>query len=147
MTLSDGLDPKDFVSNIDLAGVPEHPARFLESAEPALVARSNRPQSVVVGSGVLAFNKSVPAERRAMIANATLLAQLVATKRVSDPSMSTDWYRAYFDVLRNMGWRVMVQDTVILGSGAQELQVHQAILQLASTLLGGTTDAFRLVKS
>ena len=57
-------------------------------------------QAAVVGSQIVSFVSGVTVERREAIVNSSLLAQLVATKKVGDPSRIYDWYDAYFDRLK-----------------------------------------------
>ena len=48
-------------------------------------------QAAVVGSEVVSFVSGVTAERRDAIVNSSLLAQLVAKQKVSDPDRIYDW--------------------------------------------------------
>lgn len=56
-------------------------------------------QATVVGADVLSFVTGVTAEGREAIVNSSLLAQLVAKKKVPDSRNVEDWYKAYFDAL------------------------------------------------
>src|SRR5260370_34901933 len=62
----------------------------------------DKEQALVVGSDIISFVKGLTDERRRDIVNATLLAKLVAKKKVPDPTDIFRWYDAYFDVLRHI---------------------------------------------
>jgi hypothetical protein len=104
-------------------------------------------QAAVVGSEVLSFVSGVTAERREAIINSSLLAQLVAMKKISDPENIKDWYLAYFDVLTNIGW--VVQDTGFASyeESSNDFDAHKAIITVATTLLGPATTALAVVTS
>lgn len=104
-------------------------------------------QAAVVGSAVVSFVNGVTAARRLAIVNSALLAQLVATKKVADSSQVYDWYKAYFEVLTNIGW--VVQDTGFAEYHEQSdnFEAHKAILAVASALMGAAPTALALVKT
>jgi hypothetical protein len=99
---------------VEVAELPEPPAINFDipkAPEPALDAAKD--QAAVVGGEVIAFVKGVTLEQRADIVNASLLAQLVAKKKVPGPTTLggvTAWYDSYFDALSNIG--SAIQDKV-----------------------------------
>jgi hypothetical protein len=105
-------------------------------------------QALVVGSDIISFAKGVTEERRADIANSALLAQLVANKRVPDPTELFAWYDAYFDTLTNIGWATQERQLVEYSDRAASFEAHKAILKVAASLLGGVaTTAYQLVET
>jgi hypothetical protein len=116
-----------------------------EAVSLALEAAKN--QAAVVGSEVVSFVSGVTAERREAIINSSLLAQLVAKTKVSDPENIKDWYGVYFDVLTNIGW--VVQDTGFASyeESSDDFDAHKAIITVATTLLGPATTALAVVTS
>lgn len=104
-------------------------------------------QAAVVGSEVVSFVQGVTAERRDAIVNSSLLAQLVAKQKVSDPERIYDWYDAYFDVLTNIGWVVQDKSFAAYHESSQNFEAHKAILAVATTLLGAAPTALALVSS
>jgi hypothetical protein len=104
-------------------------------------------QAAVVGSEVVSFVSGVTAERRDAIVNSSLLAQLVAKQKVSDPDRIYDWYDAYFDVLTNIGWVVQDKSFAVYHESSQNFEAHKAILAVAATLLGAAPTALALVSS
>jgi len=104
-------------------------------------------QAAVVGSDVISFVSGVTAERRAAIIDSSLLAQLVAKKTVGDPSRIDDWYDAYFEVLTNIGWLVQDRSFAEYREQHSYLDAHQAILAVATALLGTAPAALALVKA
>ena len=104
-------------------------------------------QAAVVGSEVVSFVSGVTVERRDAIVNSSLLAQLVAKQKVSDPDRIYDWYDAYFNVLTNIGWVVQDKSFAVYHESSQNFDAHKAILAVATTLLGAAPTALALVSS
>lgn len=132
------------------AEVP-HVRRTRDAAAPLAVVDLSfdtaKNQAAVVGSQVVSFVSGVTAERRGAIVNSSLLAQLVATKKVVDPSQIYDWYNAYFDVLTNIGWVVQGRDFAEYHEESRNFEAHKAILAVATALLGAAPTALALVKT
>jgi len=89
----------------------------------------------------------VTAERRQAIVNSSLLAQLVAKKKVGDSSKVYDWYDAYFDVLANIGWVVQDRNFAEYREAARDFDAHKAMISVATALLGAAPAALALVKT
>ncbi len=104
-------------------------------------------QAAVVGSEIVSFVSGVTAERREAIVNASLLAQLVAKKKVSDPMRIYDWYDAYFDVLTNIGWVIQDKGFAEYKESSTNFEAHKAILAVATVVLGAAPTALAIVTS
>jgi len=107
-------------------------------------------QASVVGSDVIAFADLVTPEERQDIVNASLLAQLVARRKVAEPRTLSDvraWYDAYFDVLTNVGFVLQHRDFAEYRKDSQSFEAHNAILDVAAVLLAGSPGALLLVRS
>jgi hypothetical protein len=136
-------------SFVDLAELPEPPPIDFDLAkapEPALDGAKE--QAAVVGGEVIAFVKGVTPEQRADIVNASLLAQLVAKKRVPCPATLgavTAWYDSYFDTLSNIGFALQDQAFAQYHEKSDSFQAHEAILEVAAVLMGGSPSALALV--
>lgn len=104
-------------------------------------------QAIVVGADVVSFVKGVSAERRQDIVNSALLAQLVANNKVKNRSNVFEWYDAYFDVLTNLGWVIQDKGFASYEEEADGLEAHEAILGVATVLLGAAPTALAIVKS
>jgi hypothetical protein len=106
-------------------------------------------QALVVGADVVSFVKGVTAERRSAIIHSSLLAQLVATKKVGDPieGKIIDWYKVYFSALTNVGWVLQEKNFVEYHEQSDNFEAHKAILSVATTLLGPVPTALALVKT
>lgn len=102
-------------------------------------------QALVVGSDVISFVRGVTAERRQDLVNASLLAQLVATKRVPEPTDVNTWYKAYFEVLKNIGFIVQDEHFATYSEQSADFEAHEAILKVAATLLAGAPGALEVV--
>jgi hypothetical protein len=110
-----------------------------------LALDSTKDQAAVVGSDVISFVTGVTAERREAIINSSMLAQLVAMNKVPDRDKIEDWYKAYFDVLLNIGWVVQNRDFAEYKERTKNFETHKAILAVASVVFGAAPAALALV--
>jgi hypothetical protein len=133
------------------AELPEPPPVDVEIARaPRTWADVSAAQASVVGSDVVAFVESVAPEERQDIVNATLLAQLVARKKVAEPRTLSDvraWYDEYFDALSRVGFVLEHRDFAEYRADSQSFVAHKAILDVAAVLLAGSPGALLLIKS
>lgn len=107
-----------------------------------------REQAAVVGSDVIAFVKGITPEQRADLVNATLLAQLVAKKKVPAPRDLKGllaWFDQYFDVLSNVGFVIQEKGFAEYTEGSESFEAHQAILDVAKVVLAGAPGALAVV--
>ena len=114
-----------------------------ESVDYALDAGKN--QAMVVGSDIMSFVQGVTTEQREDIVNSSLIAQLAAKKRVSDPSQIYDWYNVYFEVLSQIGWVIQDQGFSTYSETSAGFDAHEAILKVATALLGPGATALTMV--
>jgi hypothetical protein len=135
---------QEFVKAAQLPPVTRGPAVI---AGPGLVPifDSTRDQATVVGSDIVSFVKGVTSERREAIMNSSLLAQLVAKHNVPDSSHIKEWYDQYFDVLENIGWILQRKDAAVYRQSGDNMEVHKAILAVATLVLGPAPTALALV--
>jgi hypothetical protein len=113
----------------------------------ALALDAAKTQAAIVGSEIVSFVSGVTAERREAIINSSLLAQLVAKKRVPDATRIYDWYDTYFDVLTNVGWVVQEKEFAEYKESGTNFETHKAILAVASVVLGAAPTALAVVTS
>jgi len=125
---------------------PPHIPKAREATEPLKLVKE-KTQALVVGSDVMSFVTGVTTERRQDLVNASLLAQLVATKRVPDPTDLQAWYDAYFEVLTNLGFAIQDWQLANYSEQSDDFEAHEAILSIASTLLAGAPAALSVVKT
>jgi hypothetical protein len=104
-------------------------------------------QAMIVGSDIVSFVEGVTPERREDIVNSSLLAQLVAKKKVADATKIYDWYNAYFDVLMNIGWAVQDRGFATYSETSENFQAHEAILKIAASLLGPAATTLVVIKA
>ena len=134
------------IQTVQAAPLPA-PAPAPQNAAPMdLPLAQAKDQAVLVGSSVISFVSGVTAEQRRDLINSMLLAQLVAKKRVPDGAEVYDWYRAFFEVLKQIGWIVQALQFATQ-KAAVGLQTDEAILALATTLLGPGSSSLALVKA
>jgi hypothetical protein len=139
---------EDARNYVDSADLPEpRPGRrgSPESKTVLNALETTRQQAAVVGSEVVAFAEGVPGAFRQDLVNSTLLAQLVATKKVPDKTQIFNWYDAYFDALANIGWPVQDRNFAIYVEGGQNFEAHKAIIAVLTTVLGPGATALAMI--
>ena len=139
---------RTFVTSLDLPA-PRFGATGL-SLSPPLDFDAARDQAMVVGSEVVSFVQGITAEQRSDIVNSALLAQLRAKKIVPEPRSLEevrDWYREYFDVLGNIGFVTQQTSLQHYKTSGEGFEAHEAVLDVAATLLAGAPTALALVAS
>jgi hypothetical protein len=126
---------KQFMKDIELppAGLGAKLVGFVGA--PPIDYDAQKNQAMVVASDIVAFVKGVSAERRQDIANSSLLAQLVAQVKVPDRREVRKAFDAYYDVLENIGWVIQDKGYVEYQDEADGLEVHDAIMAVATSLL------------
>ncbi len=135
-----------FLSELELPKVVRAGLETLDAAPPVdFDALKN--QAIVAGSDIVSFVKGVSLERRQDIVNSAFLAQLVANKKVQNRNNIFEWYDVYFDALINLGWVVQEKGFASYEKEAEGLEAHEAILSVASVLLGAAPTALAIVKS
>jgi hypothetical protein len=134
-----------FVASVELPAL--RVTRSTGVAEQQLQLVKDKTQAVVVGSDVMSFVEGVTPERRQDLVNASLLAQLVATKRVPDATNVQAWYEAYFEVLTNLGFVIQDRQFAEYTESSSDFAAHEAIISIAATLLGGAPTALALIKT
>lgn len=148
MNLQSVSEARSFVEVAELPETPPINFDIPKAPEPALDAAKE--QAAVVGGEVIAFVKGVTAEQRADIVNASLLAQLVAKKKVPAPTTLggvTAWYDSYFDVLSNIGFAIQHKGFAQYQKKSDSFQAHEAILEVAAVLMAGSPAALALVNT
>jgi hypothetical protein len=144
--MSGGIAQKalDFVRETTLPAVPEG----LESAGPVDFGLSQaKDQASIVGSDVISFVSGVTAEQRQDLINSALLAQLVAKVQVPDGTKVYDWYKSYFEVLKQIGWVIQIEQFATYAAASDGFEANEAIIGLATTLLGAAPGALAIVKA
>jgi hypothetical protein len=89
----------------------------------------------------------VPPADRAFILNCALLAQLAANKQVPSGESVGAWYAAYFDTLTRLGWTAEQQGFSEHTHLSADFETTEAILAVATVLLGGAPSALAIVTS
>jgi hypothetical protein len=136
-------------ATVAAAPLPSPPARP-RIDEPAVpfVFETDREQAVVVGSDVVSFVKGIPEGQRQDVVNAMLLAQLVANRKVGEVrelSQVHAWHDEYVDVLENLGFVVRKQGFADHFEGASDLEILDAIREVATSELRATPEAVALL--
>jgi hypothetical protein len=115
---------------------PVRPKVKGKSPAEALVKDGKR-QSFMNDKTIVSFVADVNASTRADILNSLLLAQLRANKLVPDPDQVMDWYKAYIDVLMELGaWMVEAKGSNVYQMSGALLEVQEAIISLLTEAFG-----------
>ena len=120
------------------------------TANSGLTRDPARPQAAVVGSDIVAFTEGVSVDHRDDVLNASLLGQLVAKKQVPDPTTLGQWkkwYREYFDAMTNVGFAITDTAFDEYTKQTETFEAHEAILEVAATLLAGAPTALAVITS
>ena len=136
---------QEFVTMVDL---PEPPPLSARAAKDIFDYDSAKQQALVVGSDVIAFVKGITPEQRTDLVNASLLAQLAAKKKVANPKTLKaveQWYNEYFDALSRIGFLIHDKGLAKYEEASESFEAHEAILDVATTLLAGIPGALALV--
>jgi len=141
----DAQDALSFIAQLSIPREAQAPA--FESLEPSVQLDGSRDQAMLAGSELIAFTRGVSEQRRSDLVNGTLLAQLAASKLISDPDDILGWYRAYQRVLANVGFVTQESSFEEFQNSGQVLETHEAILSVASTALAGAPAALELIKA
>lgn len=144
MTTVTAESAKEFVAKVRLGIPAQHMFGLTDNAVPFKPV-DNRQQAVVVGADVVSFTSEVSAQRRQDIQDCTLLAQLAANAKVNQSANIFAWYDIYFDVLSNLGWSIASKQFDSHESHGEEVDVHEAIILVATTLLGAGSTGLALV--
>lgn len=144
MTTVTAESAKEFVAKVRLGTPVQHTFGLTDNAVP-FKPLDNRHQAVVVGADVVSFTSEVSAQRRQDIQDCTLLAQLAANAKVNQSADIFAWYDIYFDVLSNLGWSIASKQFDSHESHGEEIDVHEAIILVATALLGAGSTGLALV--
>ena len=137
---------REFLNTVKLP-TPARARGGVEGVREIIDFNAQKNQAMIVASDIVSFVKGVSNERRQDIVNSSLLAQLVANKKVPDKKNIIEWYNAYFDVLENIGWVIQDRSFSSYTEEADGLEAHEAIIKVASVFLGAAPAALAVVIS
>jgi len=141
----DPTTARNYVKAVDLTGTPRGIAAMGPEEDTGPAFNAAKTQAQVVGSGVFAFERGVTAQVREAISNAALLAQLVASRKVSVEKDPLTWFNAYEGVLQNIGWTLQEGSWVDYTTIGTSAQVHEKILEVAIAALAPTVAALAII--
>ncbi len=104
-------------------------------------------QSLVVGSDIVSFAAGFARDDREVVVNCSLLAQLAANRKVAARDNIRAWYDAYFETLANLGWSTRERGFSEHRETGDNFEVNQAVLSIASVVLGEAATAIALVET
>jgi hypothetical protein len=138
---------KAFVNSVDLAGTPRNIVSQSAATEASSAFDQTKTQTQVVGSGIFSFAQGVDAMVRESISDSALLAQLVANKRFNFEDAPHEWFKAYADVLQNVGWTLQEgswSDYPVSGTGAE---VNEKLIEVMTAILAPASGALSIITS
>jgi hypothetical protein len=138
---------QQYVRSIDLSGVPRAILHMSAATEASEVFEKAKTQAQVVGSGVFSFAQGVDAMVRESISDSALLAQLVANKRIDFEKKPRDWFKAYSEVLGNVGWTLQEAGWTNYPASGNAVEVHEKIIEVMAAVLGPAPTALAIITS
>jgi hypothetical protein len=140
---------KEFIASAatDLTGTPRGIISQSAATEAAEVFDKAKDQTRVVGSGVFSFAQGVDETVREAISDSALLAQLVANKQVDFEKKPRDWFKAYSDVLENVGWTLQESGWTEYPAQGTGVEVNEKIIEVMSAILAPAAGALSIITS
>ena len=109
-----------------------------------LLLQDSREQVMLVHKSVMFFESGVNASNRADILESTLLAQMGAKAEVPDETNLTGWYKAYVEILSNIGWIVEGCDVKTFSAKAGTVEIQSVIIDILTAAFGA--DLVQMVR-
>jgi hypothetical protein len=138
---------KAFVESVDLAGTRRNIVSMSAATEASAVFDQAKTQAQVVGSGVFSFAQGVDAMVRESISDSALLAQLVANKHVEFEKQPREWFKAYADVLENVGWTLQEGSWTTYPASGTGVEVNEKLIEVMTAVLAPAAGALSIIKS
>jgi hypothetical protein len=138
---------RDYIKSIDLVGIQRNILSQDAAADAGEVFDTAKTQAQVVGSGLFSFAQGVTAEVREAISDSALLAQLVANKGFSPQQAPINWFKAYSEVLQNIGWILQESGWTDYTAKGDAVEVHQKIIEVITVALGPAPAALAIISA
>ena len=136
---------RSFLKSVDLAGTPRGILSQDAATEAGEIFAQAKSQAQVVGSGGFSFAQGITAEVREAISDSALLAQLVANKKVSVEQAPLEWFKAYSEVLENVGWTLQEGGWADYTAKGTAVEVHEKVIEVMTVALGPSPAALTLI--
>jgi hypothetical protein len=148
MTMQSIQHAAAFVDGLELPPKPK-PRSNRSGAQKSApeVSTDSKQQAMVVGADIISFVAGTDPKLRSAIMNSSLLAQLAANRKVPLRDDVRSWYEAYFDILGQLGWIIQDRGFSEHGKTGDDFEANQAILSVATALLGASSTALMVVES
>jgi hypothetical protein len=138
---------RNFVKSLDLTGTPRAIISQEAATETGEVFDKAKNQAQVVGSGLFSFAQGVTPEVREAISDSALLAQLVANKCASSEEEPLKWFKAYADVLQNVGWTLQEGGWSDYTAAGTTAEVHEKVMEVLAIALGPAPAAVAIINA
>ena len=93
-------------------------------------------QSFINDKSLVSFVSDVSGQRRSDVLNSILIAQLAANKQFPDELQILDWYKAFINVLNNLGWTIEAAEFSSFRSDTDVFEVENAIIDILTNAFG-----------
>lgn len=128
-----------YIADLELAEPPA-PLRALHAE--SLKGASDQGSAAIDNHGVTCFTGDISGTLKDDVLNSTLLAQLVADKKVPMPGGSVTynvaaWYNAYVDTLKQIGWVVQSSDFSEHHVGGSTFTVQGVVIEILQAIVSG----------
>jgi hypothetical protein len=140
----------NFISSVKLpkaAAKKRRPGLALTVPAAPVELQEKTAQALVAGSGLIFSEEGVSKQVKQDLLTCTLFAQFAAQSKAGSATKAVEWYNAYFEALRNLGWAMSSQDFREHTEKGNTLLVHKAIMGVLATVLGPAATALVIVKS
>ena len=141
----DSTQARNFLNAIDLRGTPRGIVDMSAAAEAGPIFDQAKTQAQVAGSAVFSFAQGVTADVREAISDSALLAQLVANRNFPADKVPLEWFRAYGEVLQNVGWTIQDNAWTDYTTQGTAVEVHQKIIEVLTVALGPAPAALLII--
>jgi hypothetical protein len=135
-----------YIKSVDLTGTHRNIRSQDAATEAGEIFDQAKAQAQVVGAGVFSFEVGIDAAVREAISDSALLAQLVANKKAAVDTAPLEWFRAYADVLQNLGWVLQEGGWSDYSAQGTAAEVHEKIVEVMAVALGPAPAALALIK-
>lgn len=140
-------DRLEYIRAIDLSGTPRRITEQAPEADAGEVFDQAKNQAQIVGSGIFSFAKGVDSSVREAISDSSMLAQLVANKKVNAGKKPLEWFSEYTTVLQNVGWVLQDSQWTDYSTSGTAAKVGAKVIEIVTAALSPAAGALSIIKS
>jgi len=132
-------DVYQFISDLDLTA-PRYAfdATQTRSADASEIMKEGKEQSFLADKSLVSFVSGLSEQNRSDVINSMLLAQLAANKKVQNEENILEWYKAFIQVLSNIGWTIESVEISKFESSSALFQLENVIIDILTSAFGSS---------